>query len=511
MARSTTATCCLTLPLKLEKWQEDRLAKRFELARQIYNTLVRYELKKLNGLKQTPEYRDIQRQLHELPKGDAKDVVKKRKALYKQRQQLLKNAGFSEYAFTGDMKNFYKHFSDNIGSNVAVHGISKQVWAAFEKVLFGNGKRVHFKRKGDIHSLQGYSAAGKSGGIEIMFRGTCVEWKGLYLPLKLDPNNAYEEEMLQNRVKYVRLCRKPGKNKDHWYAQLVLEGLPAIKRDRETGERIHPVGHGAVGIDIGPQTIAYVSDRESDLLELADQVQNIERKKRLLQRKMDRSRRAMNPDNYAPDGTIKRGVKLTRNKSKRYIKLQQQLAYVQHYQAETRKRQHIALANHLLTLGDTFYIEDMDWPALAHRAKETTVSEKTGRYNRKKRFGKSLANKAPATFTSILTQKCQSLGLPGVQKVPTTVKASQYNHLSKEYIKKELSQRWNDMPDGRRLQRDLYSAFLLQHINVQENHFDQAALERDYEVFVKQHDEVIRKLSLEPKTVASMGVKRSRS
>lgn len=508
MARSTTATCCLTLPLKLEKWQEDRLAKRFELARQIYNTLVRFELKKLQRLKQTPEYREIQRQLHELPKSDAKDVQKKRKELYGKRQKLLKDAGFTRNAFTVDIGAFYKCFGENIGSAVAAHCISKQVWAAFEKVLFGNGKRVHFKRKGDVYSLQGYSVAGKSGGVEIIFRGTYVEWRGLRLSLKLDPNNAYEEEMLQNRVKYVRICREPGKNKDHWYAQLVLEGIPAIKRNRETGERIHPVGKGAVGIDIGPQTIAYVSQDESALLELADRVKNIEREKRLLQRKMDRSRRAMNPENYASDGTIKRGVKLTRNKSKRYLKLQRQLAYLQHYQADQRKRQHIELANHMLSLGDTFYVEDMEWPGLARRAKETAISEKTGKFKRKKRFGKSLANKAPATFTLILTQKCESLGLPGVQKVPTSVRASQYNHLSKEYVKKELSQRWNDMPDGKRIQRDLYSAFLLQHTTTQMDGFDQDALERDYEAFVKQHDDMILKLSKAPKTLASMGVRR---
>ena len=53
MKKSNTDTCCLTLPLKLEKWQEDRLAKRFEIARQIYNTLVRAEFKKLNELEQT--------------------------------------------------------------------------------------------------------------------------------------------------------------------------------------------------------------------------------------------------------------------------------------------------------------------------------------------------------------------------------------------------------------------------------------------------------------------------
>lgn len=67
MARkSTTDTCCLTLPLKPEKWQEDRLAKRFEIARQIYNTLVRAELKKLRRVEQSPEYRALQEQIRAL-------------------------------------------------------------------------------------------------------------------------------------------------------------------------------------------------------------------------------------------------------------------------------------------------------------------------------------------------------------------------------------------------------------------------------------------------------------
>ena len=53
MKKSSTDTCCLTLPLKLEKWQEDRLAKRFEFARQLYNSLVHAELKRLAQVKQT--------------------------------------------------------------------------------------------------------------------------------------------------------------------------------------------------------------------------------------------------------------------------------------------------------------------------------------------------------------------------------------------------------------------------------------------------------------------------
>lgn len=66
MARSTTPTCCLTLPLRLEKWQEDKLDKRFEIVRQIYNTLLRAERKKLRQLEQTREYREIQTGLSRL-------------------------------------------------------------------------------------------------------------------------------------------------------------------------------------------------------------------------------------------------------------------------------------------------------------------------------------------------------------------------------------------------------------------------------------------------------------
>lgn len=502
MAKATTDTCCLTLPLKLEKWQEDRLDKRLEIARKIYNTLVNFELKKLRKLEANSDYIALQEKLKETTNNT------ERKKLYKEIDKLRKEAGFTEYAFKSDVKAFYKYFNANIGSAVAVHGIAPQVWAAFDRLFYGNGKAVHFKRYGEINSLRGYSVAGKSGGVEIIYHETHIEWKGLKLPIKLDPDNDYEREMLQYRVKYCRIIRKPGRNKNHWYVQLSLEGKPAVKYDRNTGEVRHPVGSGAVGIDIGPQTIAYASDTEVALKELADKVNNIEQKKRVLQRKLDRSRRATNPDNYAPDGTIRRGVKLTRNKSRKYLKCQKELAYIQRQQADIRKRQHNELANHLLILGDRFYVEDMEWPALTHRAKKTEISEKTGKIKRKKRFGKSVGNKAPATLIGLLDLKLKSRGLAGVIRVDTRVRASQYNHLSDDYRKKELRDRWNDMPDGRHIQRDLYSAFLLQHMNEKQDGFDKAALHRDYEQFTERHNQCIEELRTAPKTLASMGIVR---
>ena len=503
--KSTTDSCCLTLPLVTEKWQSDRLEKRFEIARTLYNTLLHYELKKLDRLKESPEYSQVSSDIKRQYESETKDE-KALKALFKKRSELLTRAGFTEYSVKSDIIRFYKHFGDNIGSSVAVHGIAPQVWAALEKMLFGSGKEVHFKQRGGIRSVRGYSAAGKSGGVEIIFRQTYVEWKALKLPVKLDAGNAYETEMLQKRVKYCRILKKDDKKKTHWYIQLVLEGKPAEKKDPLTGRSLHPVGKGAVGIDIGPQTIAYSSGTEVILTELADQVQNTEREKRRLLRKMDRSRRACNPDNYQDDGTVKKGVRLTRNQSKRYQKTRRELACLLARQTEIRKRQHNELANHLMSLGDTFFVEDMAWPSLTRRAQKTEISEKTGRCKRKKRFGKSVGNKAPAMLIEMLHRKLLSHGAAGVVRIPTSVRASQFNHITGEYVKKPLSQRWNTMPDGKLLQRDLYSAFLLQHMNDTLNGFDQKTLALDYENFVQKHDAMIRLLQAGPKTISSMGI-----
>ena len=523
------ATCCLTLPLKLEKWQSDHLEKRFEIARQLYNTLVHAELKRIHRIERMPEYREIERLI------EATTDKKEKWVLKNQKKQFLRKNGINRNTFTTDMKRLYKHFNDNIGSNVAQHGIVSQVLTAFEKVYIENQSgEVHFKKPGDLRSVQGYSQK-KSGGVEIMFREGKIIWnqqgnndrKGVAreFPLKLSPDNSYEAEMLKKHVKFVRILRKDGKTKPHWYAQLVLEGTPVAKYDPISGAPKHPVGHGVVGIDIGTRTLAYSADSKVDLIELADRVQNIEQEKLLLQRKLDRSRRATNPENYKPDGTIKKGVKLTRNKSKRYRKIQHQLAMLQHRQADIRKRQHNELANYLLTLGDCFFVEDMDYRALTRKAKKTEISEKTGRYKRKKRFGKSIANKAPSMLIALLDQKCKSLNLEGVKKVDTAVKASQYNHQTDECKAKELKERWNIMPDGERIQRDLYSAFLLQHCKrglpeynrkkLQETFgnelyrvFDREALQRDYPKFVEYHRKTIQRLSALPKTIASMGIRR---
>lgn len=87
-------------------------------------------------------------------------------------------------------------------------------------------------------------------------------------------------------------------------------------------------------------------------------------------------------------------------------------------------------------------------------------------------------------------------------------RASQYNHMTKEYNKKPLNERWNVMPNGDKIQRDLYSAFLIQNINNTLNGFNEELLNENYVKFKNKHDEEIKRLqSMSNKKLSSMGIK----
>ena len=121
---------------------------------------------------------------------------------------------------------------------------------------------------------------------------------------------------------YATLVPRLIRGKYRVYLHLTIEGKAKPKYDRFGNPR-HKYGKGMIGADIGTQTVAYTSDTEVGLKNLSERgnsIQTSERKERLYYRAMDRSRRATNPQNYNPDGTIKKGKK-TWKYSNHYKKL----------------------------------------------------------------------------------------------------------------------------------------------------------------------------------------------
>jgi hypothetical protein len=153
-----------------------------------------------------------------------------------------------------------------------------------------------------------------------------------------------------------------------------------------------------------------------------------------------------------------------------------------------------------------FYIEKMSFKGLQKRAKKTEINEKTGKFKNKKRFGKSISNKSPAMFVSLLKQKVYQLNGLFYEINTVEAKASQYNHVKDEYVKKKLSERWSLLDEDLKIQRDLYSAFLIQNINDDLKKIDKLKCEDKFNQFKVMHDEEIGKVKLLDRKPVSMGV-----
>lgn len=95
------------------------------------------------------------------------------------------------------------------------------------------------------------------------------------VPVVIKRNDIYAQTALENnKVKYCRIVRKLVRSKYKFYVQLVMEGMPPTKYNKETGEVRNPVNEGRVGLDIGTQTIAIASNKEVKLLEIAPSINN---------------------------------------------------------------------------------------------------------------------------------------------------------------------------------------------------------------------------------------------
>ena len=483
-----TGRCVLTLPLLTEPWQEHVMEKRFSIVEHLKNQLIAMELRKLKNLQRTKAYRALAEQIEATPK-------EKRAALYRTRRKMLQDAGFSEYAFKHDMQSpdspMQRHFSAHIAAQVA-HKAASDVWRAFDKYLFDNGREVHFHRRGTLESVACQTAGNGmkfADGVFTWTGGKSKEQNAIQISVNVRAaQNDYEREMLKKPVKNMRVVRRWMKSRYKYYLQLTLVGPPVEKKRK--------LGVGRVGIDIGTQTIAISSETSVQLRELAPGVNDNYKKKLRLQRQMDRSKRSTNPENYNPDGTIRKppkGERMRWNFSKRYKKLAGKVRELERKNAAIRKYEHTCLANEILSLGDEIYVEKMSFAGLQRRAKETKKDAK-GRYKKKKRFGKSLANNAPATLVQILKTKAALTGQLAEEVNTTAFRASQFDHTSGQYRKPLLSERWKTLSGGERVQRDMYSAFLLMNSDSDKKQSDAGLCNLTFENFKRLHDAEVTRI-----------------
>ena len=370
----------------------------------------------------------------------------------------------------------------------AVFALTKaeDVWRGMKKCLYDDGKTLHFSKFGDLPCIR---AKQINRGIPMSVKDNQLQFKlgksifGIKIKDRFqnDEINAVldylaKPEIIDNkaiqtladeaycvdtyRPCYATLVPKLIRGKYRVYLHLTIEGKAKPKFDR-FGNLRHKYGKGMIGADIGTQTVAYTSDTEVGLKNLSERgnsIQKSERLEKLYYRTMDRSRRATNPQNYNDNGTVKKGHKIWRY-SNHYKKLKAKHSELCRINAINRQLAINEDANHLRSLGDVFITEPKNASRLMKRAKETTVNSK-GKFNRKKRFGKSIKNRCPSGFQTTVEKKFKMTGGTYIE-VSNNYKASQYDHTTDDYIKKKLSDRMYKLTDGTLVQRDWYSSFLL--------------------------------------------------
>ena len=471
---------------KLEAGSIRTLEKKLDTAIVIRNTARGEALKRLHKLQHDRTYQQLQEEYATRKKKDPKADVSDLSPKYR---ECMNFYGYTEYALQSYVIQAKHQYHDILGADEC-QKLATQAFRAVDGIRTKESKKVRFLQRTSDSSVEG-----KSGKSTLKYIGDCcIQFgKGNIYPLVIKKKDHYAQEALTHKVKYVRLIRKTIRRKRRYFAQLILEGTPPKTKHLKYGKRDQ-----RVGLDEGTSTIAIVTQNEVSLKELAPEVTTDEKELRRLNRAIDRSKRAMNPDNYHEDGTVKKG-RHQWIKSKHCLILEARRKELYRRAAQKRQRSHNQLANHIVSLGTDVRVEEMRMKALAKRSSKTTKNKKNGRIRSKKRYGKVISNRAPATLIATIDRKLRYIGF-SIQKVDTAkVRASQYDHISNTYKKKQLSDRWHIFPDGTRVQRDMYSGFLVFCTAEDLKHIDRDLCIRNYQKFKRLHDQEVERLRKENK------------
>lgn len=360
-----------TLELWLEAGPKDRkeLDHRFFLGFRVYNCMVTEARKRLNAYYRDKDVKEIRKRMrkkgYELTEDEKKILSAARKAY-----------GLEKFAFHAYLTPQGQKYSRYLDSNT-VQCIGTRVWEATESVLFGKGREIHYKRYNDLTSLEGKD--NKSG---ILFRGG-LEWKGLSIPVRIRKRDLFAQEAIAgSRLKYCRIVRRKHGSGFRYSLQLVLEGMPPPKRNWHTGEFRHQPSQVApdvvAGYDPGTSTLAAVSSAGIVWQEYGDDVGKEKKTIRKLQRKLDRQRKANNPERFTEDGQYiryKRGQERPPwYESRRMRETRAKLSKAWRRRSARLKQSQYITANQIIeTVGCHIVVEETNFSALARRSKQTKI------------------------------------------------------------------------------------------------------------------------------------------
>lgn len=505
----------VTIPIERTKQNTLLFDKRFALMNRGHNVIVSHARHLLHQLEHDVQYQSWRNEYITLLKKEAaqqKKGLELGKAELARKHDLSKlmgrrrqDIGLTKYG----LERYATVWRKSHANHIASHQMQKEadrVWAGVEKVLFGKGKGIHFRRLSDCRSI---STKDPKNGIcldlqKMQFRWidkrTTYKCKDVSLETEYFARALFVEDGTPRELAFCDIKRLMFPNGWHYY-------IVAYVRDEEPPARKNACGGGmeTVSIDPGTSTVAVVGENRAVLSELAPGAERYEKEIQRIQKRMDKSRRVNNPQNYNEDSTVKKG-RLRWNCSKAYLWKRREVQCLYRRRTAFIRTSHGRMVNELLRFAGNAIVEKMDYAALARKGKKTERQDKASKvrsadgkekevrkFKRKKRFGHSLQRRSPALFLSILKKRIKSAGGRYFEIQTQKFKASQYNHATNDYKRHGLKERWKDI-GGQTIQRDLYSAFLIRHSNHEGTAPDRASCIADFWKFRKIHNACIQRM-----------------
>lgn len=494
--RAQTPSYVVSTKIHLPESIANLLEKSFRISNSAYNEALSFGLKRFEALKRNSYYQELleARRLAlkgiarlEKAKKTAKGLKQQVKCYNKVISELRKAYSLTEYGLSAHLSQQrrkpgspYQQF--NAGE---IQVIADQAMKTLEKVLFYQIKphKVRFRSKFDLDVSYRNRVNTTGTRLEpsdkkgIAYR-LYIHKASTFVDIPVKAFNKYQQMSLirSEKIKYVQIIRKTIRGKKVYYLQIVCQGFPPSKVTN---------GEGVVGIDPGISTVAFASPSEVALVDLVPK--NIMQKEKLLKQldqKIERSRRVNNPECYDERGKIKKGARFKRP-SNRQTRLRNRRRKVYRSLSEERKKLQGQLISRIVSQASNIRIEELNVQGLQKRSRDIRINPKTNRPFSKKRFGKAVFRAAPSAFRTALEKRALQLGIDLEVISPKEVKPSQYNHIAQTFEKKPLSTRVYDLSDEYTdVQRDLYSAFLIGHI--EKGHYQQERLEQDFPDFYDQ-------------------------
>src|SRR6266446_10171896 len=354
-SKPKTPTFLLELPLLAEAGQAARLGAHLEVGRQFYNAVLSAGQQRLRRMRADPAWQAARA----IPRPQPQE----RNAAF---ATLRERYGFSEYAFHELAKRARVSWIAEHLDAVLAQTLATRAYHALNRVCVGEARRVCFKSRG--RGLSSIENKRNDTGLRFVLQkpeegnqGYLI-WKNDQLPALIDWDDPVVKHGLASRIKYARLVQRKASSPKaqgadaegfRYVVQLALEGVPHHKPK-------HRIGNDVIGADLGPSSIALVPRAGEASLslfceELATGAQDIRR----LQRKMDRQRRAANPDNYDERGRIKKQGKqrLRWKTSKSYQQTRRGLATRERKLAAHRKSLHGKKVHEIVAMGKTIIFE----------------------------------------------------------------------------------------------------------------------------------------------------------